>query len=347
MKHAHWIIVALLTISCQPTTKTSTVDVSAPPTQIANPAPTASLTPLDIAPAESPTGIQPTDVPPQSTPTVTPALPTSGDNYFDLESLMLASSTDCILPCWNDLIPGQSQESDVRRVIQKIFSINISELPDRPFTDENGGRECYKNSYAWYIDYPEGYEYDPILQSRTLGSYYLTVTFEKETHILQHLKFMWSFSIIPEYELTLTPLALMQQQGVPDKTWITMKTYGSQVFGYVQFLTLYEEGVIFEFVYDDLTFDVLGDSEALSTRICFGDIRSTPLFRGAIHLLPPSSFEGYDLSEMEPSALGDLIIYDPRYYRPIEEALYVSMDSVLATAGTGDACIIVTRDYYD
>jgi hypothetical protein len=157
--------------------------------------------------------------------TVTPTIAASGTPSFDLKRLdqfMFTSvpTADCKLPCWEELVIGQSTEED----IQEWAVANIvSNLSSTPLTGEPQGIIGF--GHAW---------------SNLPATFAMRFWVEEETHILRNIGFYWDWTI-PN---VMSPQRIIQELGTPSEWYVTFQGIP---LAHMESVMIYEQGFYFRF----------------------------------------------------------------------------------------------------
>jgi len=169
-----------------------------------------------------------TDSAQTATPTATPVLEPSLS-----ANILFSNPLGCTLPCWNDLIPGQSGRNEMRVVYQQVFGLDQSFFPDQPSKspDEDFLPDgIAASSYVWYMsaDFSE-----------TFG---VSALYNLEDYRLRSLFFHSTF---PHFNHSLTPQRVLLELGTPSQFLISVGGTERADIAHVKLRMVYEQGMVF------------------------------------------------------------------------------------------------------
>jgi hypothetical protein len=286
---------------------------------------------------QPPTAAAPTSLP-------TPTLPASTEQEFSLGELLFSDTADCVLPCWNGIMPGQSTEKEVEAAILSVFEVDLSEEPQYDFeilpsTSEDLAQQYYSKSHAWYTG-----------QSNSDSAFYLDVSFDKSNQVLELVQMKWSIGDSSRFKVSLSPLDVIRELGTPLYMAVHLQTSARTDYGCYSLLLVYPQGIVFQFFFIAVTFTTTPtDNPAIQdthVEFCLSINETEPetnvgYIVGDVFLMQPFSADLTDLTPVQASVITDLIEFYE--YEPLDAVFGVTLEAIaVQIAGGDDVCLSTT-----
>lgn len=300
-----------------------------PPIQTAQTATIATLIPSQEIVERTPTAVS------------TPALPASTEQEFLFREVLFSGGPDCTLPCWQEIVPGESTEREADEALLSFLGVDLSEadqydLGILPSTSETVSQQYYSKSYAWYTG-----------TEPADAAFYTRLGVDRSTGLVALLRFKWAVGDSSQYYINLSPQDVIEELGAPAYMGTHLVTTGRSDYGEFALLLAYSQGVVIQFFYEGVTFTVEPTEnsavQATQVELCLSTDETDPesnidYIVGDVFLMQPFSEDLTGLSPIQASVITDLIeFYD---YEPLTDVFGISLQLIEEQIKSGnDVCL--------
>jgi hypothetical protein len=251
----------------------------------------------------------------------TPALPVlvGKDFYFGDMFFERSDSPSCSLPCWHNLVMGQSTEAEVLHEFEAMVGPSYSEEANLGLL-MNDASETVPDIYDRGFTYTSDVEIVELGgdEFRNFGEFSGFAVFSSDAKRLQLLGFHWLTTADSQLEVHLSPQRVIKEMGPP-----TSMLVGGGNF-WIDLLLVYDEGIVFQYTNDKPSVSETKD------QYCFGDTQVQIMgafIMGSLYILEPFGDGLNRLSPLQDTTVGAAIRWSD--LQPPEKFFGLSQDEIV------------------